>query len=85
MEDNLQLSLVEARHSDCSVEVRNGKVSLSFIQLWEEVMEKSNSPLHLTCAMGDLGKVKVLCVFSHIDVSNKNGECSMPSWSWGHL
>ena len=65
-----QLSLLQA----CSVDVGNDKFSLSFIQLFQKVVEESNSPLHLACEMGDLGKVKALCVFSHIDVSNKNGD-----------
>ena len=65
-----QLSLLQA----CSVDVGNDKFSLSFNQLFQKVVKESNSPLHLACEMGDLGKVKALCVFSHIDVSNKNGD-----------
>ena len=65
---------LRAHHNDHSSEVRKGTFSLSFNQLCQEMVEKSNSPLHLACEMGDLGKVKALCVFSHIDVSNKDGD-----------
>ena len=68
VEDILQLSLLQTPWGDCSVDVGNDKFSLQLL------VEESNSPLHLACEIGDLGKVKALCVFSHIDVSNKNGD-----------
>ena len=71
VESILQLSLLEPLWRDCFVDVGTDKSSL---QLFKELVEESNSPLHLACEMGDLGKVKALCVFSHIDVSNKNGD-----------
>ena len=63
-----------AHHNVHSSGVRKGMFSLSFNQLCQEMVEKSNSPLHLACEMGDQGKVKALCVFSHIDVSNMDGD-----------
>ena len=71
--DTVEDILEEARYCVRDFEVWNGKFPLSFIQLCQGVA-KRNSPLHFACEMGDLGKVKGLCVFSHIDVSNMNGE-----------
>ena len=73
VEDIIQQGL-ETNHSDHSIGVKIGRFYLSFIRFHQEMVVKNNSPLHLVCEMGDLDKVKAICVTSHIDVSNKDGD-----------
>ncbi len=48
--------------------------SVTYRQLYIELTDNHNSPLHIASAMGDVEKVKKLCSFYYIGSTNKDGD-----------